>query len=150
MVSMTPIRQFIDWNRRASAWQRSTLAHVVPGCGPDGATDFRDRILPSLLKPGLRVLDVGGGKRPAVPLATKQRLGLMVVGLDISGDDLAKAPMGAYDATVVGDVATVAIPGEYDLVFSRAVIEHVEDPCEAIANMARVLAPGGVMAHYLP
>jgi 2-polyprenyl-6-hydroxyphenyl methylase/3-demethylubiquinone-9 3-methyltransferase len=107
-------------------------------------------VLPSLLKPGLRVLDVGGGKRPAIPVQTKQELGLHVVGLDVSEAELAEAPEGAYDATIVGDVAVTSIPGHYDLVFSRAVLEHVADPAAAIANLASVLLPGGTMAHVMP
>lgn len=147
---MAAIRQFIAWNRRLSRWERSLIARVVPGCAPDGPSDFRDRVLPSLLKPGLRVLDVGGGKRPAIPVQTKQELGLHVVGLDVSEAELAEAPEGAYDATIVGDVAVTSIPGHYDLVFSRAVLEHVADPAAAIANLASVLLPGGTMAHVMP
>jgi 2-polyprenyl-6-hydroxyphenyl methylase/3-demethylubiquinone-9 3-methyltransferase len=149
-MTMTMLRRFIAWNRRASKWQRSVVARIVPGCAPDGPTDFRERVLPKLLKPGLRVLDVGGGKRPAIPLAVKQELGLHVVGLDVSESELAQAPPGAYDETMVGDVAAIRIPGQYDLVFSRAVLEHVADPATAIANLAGVLVPGGIMAHVMP
>jgi 2-polyprenyl-6-hydroxyphenyl methylase/3-demethylubiquinone-9 3-methyltransferase len=98
----------------------------------------------------LRVLDVGGGKHPAISLQTKQDLGLHIVGLDISDVELLQAPAGAYDHIVVGDVATVNIPGQYDLIFSRSVIEHVQDPASAIENLSRVLAPGGTMAHFMP
>jgi 2-polyprenyl-6-hydroxyphenyl methylase/3-demethylubiquinone-9 3-methyltransferase len=107
-------------------------------------------VLPSLLKPRLRVLDVGGGKHPAISLQTKQRLGLRVIGMDISETELVQAPAGAYDEIVVGDVATSKIPGAYDLIFSRTLMEHVADPPAAIANMASVLAPGGIMAHVMP
>jgi 2-polyprenyl-6-hydroxyphenyl methylase/3-demethylubiquinone-9 3-methyltransferase len=107
-------------------------------------------VLPSLLRPGLRVLDVGGGKHPAISLETKRRLGLRVVGMDISETELVQAPAAAYDEIVVGDVATSKIPGEYDLIFSRTLMEHVADPPAAIANMASVLAPGGIMAHVMP
>jgi SAM-dependent methyltransferase len=50
----------------------------------------------------------------------------------------------------VGDAAAVEIPGRYDLIFSRSVFEHVQDPRAAFANLAGVLAPGGVMAHVVP
>ena len=126
------------------------MARLVPHSAVDGPLNFRDHVLPSLLKPGLRVLDVGGGKHPAIPLQTKQRLGLHVVGLDILEDELVQAPAGAYDAIVVGDVAEVSIPGKYDLVFSRTLLEHVADPRAAIANLASVLVPGGIMAHVVP
>jgi 2-polyprenyl-3-methyl-5-hydroxy-6-metoxy-1,4-benzoquinol methylase len=144
------VRRFIEWNRRVSRWERSLVARVVPQCAADGTVDFRDRILPDLLKPGMRILDVGGGKEPAISLSLKQRLGLHIVGLDISEAELAQAPIGSYDAVLVGDVATVSIPGTYDLIFSRAVLEHVADPRAAIRNLARSLAPGGTMAHYMP
>jgi 2-polyprenyl-3-methyl-5-hydroxy-6-metoxy-1,4-benzoquinol methylase len=146
----TAVKRFIDWNRRVSRWQRSLAVRVAPECAYHGATHFLDRILPGLLKPGLRVLDVGGGKHPAIPLETKQNLGLHVVGLDVSKTELALAPTGAYDATVVGDVATVSIPGHYDLIYSRAVLEHVAAPRAAVANLAGVLASGGIMAHFMP
>lgn len=126
------------------------ITRVVPQCAPDGPTHFRERVLPGLLAPGLRVLDVGGGKRPAISLGTKKKLGLYVVGLDVSEEELAQAPPGAYDATIVGDVAAVSIPGKYDLVFSRAVLEHVANPAAAIANLGGVLVPGGIMAHVMP
>ena len=126
------------------------MARLVPGCAADGPRDFREQVLPSLLKSGLRVLDVGGGKHPAISLQTKRELGLHIVGLDVSQTELAQAPAGAYDAIVVGDAAAVEIPGQYDLVFSRSVFEHVENPRDAFANLARVLAPGGMMTHVVP
>src|SRR5438093_9838878 len=135
-ANMSAVRQFIGWNRRVSHWERALVSRLVPLSARDGATDFRDHSLPSLLTPGLRVLDVGGGRFPAVALETKRQLDLHVVGLDISGAELARAPRGAYDSVVVGDVASVSIPGKYDLVFSRTLLDHVADPPAAIAHLA--------------
>jgi len=144
------LRRFIDLNRRVSRWERSVVSRLVPGCAADGTVDFRDRVLPSLIRPGMRVLDVGGGKEPAISPAMKQRYGLRITGLDVSATELEQAPAGSFDQTIVGDVAAVSIPGSYDLIFSRAVLEHVANPRAAIANLARVLAPGGTMAHFMP
>jgi ubiquinone/menaquinone biosynthesis C-methylase UbiE len=146
----TPGRRFIEWNRSVSRWERSLVARLVPGCAADGPRDFQQQVLPNLLRKGQRVLDVGGGKRPAISLETKQDLGLHIVGLDVSETELAQAPTGVYDATVVGDAAAVEIPGRYDLIFSRSVFEHIAEPRAAFANLARVLAPGGMMAHVVP
>ena len=146
----TAARRFVEWNRQISRWQRSLLARVMPGCAYDGPRAFRDQVLPSLITSGQRVLDVGGGKHPAISVELKRQLGLHVVGLDIAEDELVQAPPGAYDAIVVGDAATVEIPGRYDLIFSRSVFEHVADPRAAMANLAGVLAPGGVMGHIMP
>jgi SAM-dependent methyltransferase len=144
------IRRFFAWNQELSNRERRLLARVVPACGPDGMVDFRDRVLPSLLKPGGRVLEIGGGRHPAIPANVKEELGLHIVGQDISEGELLRAPAGLYDRILVGDVSTLQMTGSYDLIFSRAVLEHVEDPAAAIANLARVLAPGGIMAHVLP
>ena len=146
----TPVRRFIQWNRSVSRWERSLVARLVPGCAADGPRDFQEQVLPNLLRTGQRVLDVGGGKRPAISLQTKQDLGLHIVGLDVSETELAQAPTGVYDAIVVGDAAAVEIPGRYDLIFSRSVFEHVADPRAAVANLTGVLARGGIMAHVVP
>jgi 2-polyprenyl-3-methyl-5-hydroxy-6-metoxy-1,4-benzoquinol methylase len=146
----TPVRRFIDWNCSVSRRERALVARMVPACAADGPHDFHEHVLPSLLRTGQRVLDVGGGKHPAISLQTKQDLGLHVAGLDVSETELAQAPAGAYDEIVVGDAAAVEIPGRYDLIFSRSVFEHVADPRAAVANLTGVLARGGFMAHVVP
>ncbi len=40
-------------------------------------------------------------------------------------------------------------PAFFDLIFSRAVLEHLYDPDRAFASMDRILAPGGRMAHKI-
>jgi 2-polyprenyl-6-hydroxyphenyl methylase/3-demethylubiquinone-9 3-methyltransferase len=148
--ALKDIRRFFTWNQELSNRVRRLLARTVPACGPDGMLDFRDRVLPSLLKPGAHILEIGGGKHPAIPANVKEELSLHIVGQDISEDELLRAEAGLYDRILVGDVSTVKMTGNYDLIFSRAVLEHVEDPAAAIANLAQVLTPGGVMAHVMP
>ena len=92
----------------------------------------------------------GGGKRPLIDPETKSRLRLTITGLDISADELAQAPQGAYDRTIVGDAATASLPDRYDLILSQTVLEHVRDTRAVIANLSAVLAPEGIMAHSLP
>lgn len=116
----------------------------------DGNYAFLEETLPSLLAPRQRVLDVGGGKRPSIPLDVKQELGLEVWGLDVSADELSRAPVGAYDHTIVGPVETVALPTGFDLVFSCALLEHVQDVPGAIKNLIQAVRPGGQMAHFIP
>lgn len=41
------------------------------------------------------------------------------------------------------------LPGSFDLIVSRAVLEHLYDPDRAFASMDRLLAPGGRMAHKI-
>ncbi len=149
MMSGSWIRRWIETNRRISRWQ-SRIVNQWTG-RRNGRADFCDRILPGLLSDGLRVLDVGGGKQPAISLDVKRRLNLHVTGIDICGDELRRAPQGAYDQTIVGDVTELELPhGKFDLAISRAVLEHLPNNDAALANIAAALAAGGVMAHFIP
>jgi 2-polyprenyl-3-methyl-5-hydroxy-6-metoxy-1,4-benzoquinol methylase len=112
--------------------------------------DFPARVIPSLLRKGLRVLDVGGGRTPCIPPRLAAAYGLHVTGLDLAEDELLKAEPGSYADRIIGDVATVPIPGSFDLILSRTVLEHVKDNRSAIRNLAASLADGGVMAHLVP
>jgi SAM-dependent methyltransferase len=96
------------------------------------------------------VLDVGGGSSPTIRPEIVRELGLFVVGLDISAERLQRAPAGAYQDVIVGDVATVRLSGPFDLVLSNAVLEHVDDVAAAIGNMAGALSENGLMAHFAP
>lgn len=145
---MNAIRRFLNLNERLS---RDFNIRVDRWSGRrSGMVEFDRRLLPELLRPGLRVLDVGGGKQPLIGSLAKQQHALHVTGLDLSADELAAAPEGAYDATIVGDVSTAVLAGPYDLIVSRTVLEHVPDTAATLHNLAGALAPGGVMAHFLP
>ena len=101
---------------------------------------------------GKRALDVGcGAGLLTEPLA---RLGATVTGLDAAPENIAAAAAHAatqgltidYRATPVEDVAD----GDYDLVTSMEVIEHVADPAAFIAALAAKLAPDGLMILSTP
>ena len=63
------IRSIVQLNLRLSdAMERAAKEHTARR---SGMSEFDDSILPELLKPGLRVLDVGGGKYPRIDLDTK-------------------------------------------------------------------------------
>jgi 2-polyprenyl-6-hydroxyphenyl methylase/3-demethylubiquinone-9 3-methyltransferase len=142
------VRTFVGVNCRLSA-RADQLALRWTG-RTRGLQDFSTRVVPRLLRPGLRVLDVGGGRAPCVDVATVRRLDLHVTGFDVSAGELASAPQGSYNAMIVGDAGGQPISGCYDLIFSRTVLEHVADPRAALSNLAAALAEGGVMAHFVP
>src|ERR1700731_4646940 len=60
----------------------------------DGSKDFKQRIVPSHLRPGLVICEIGGGARPCIDAESKRRLGLTLIGIDTEDDELAKAPPG--------------------------------------------------------
>lgn len=141
-------RKFIDFNLRISQWENSLVSRLIPR--KNGLEDFRKRVVPGLLKPEMRVLDVGGGRSPLISPKTVKDLRLHVVGLDISHQELLDAPEGSYNEVVVGDVSDVPIPGKFDLILSKTVLEHVRDNRRAILNLTRAMGDGGIMAHYVP
>jgi SAM-dependent methyltransferase len=100
----------------------------------------------------LDVLDVGGGTGGfAVPLAV---LGHRVTVVDPSPDALAALQRRAREAgvdvrAVQGDAAgllDVVDPASADLALCHGVLEHVDDPAEALAAVAAVLRPGGTLS----
>jgi 2-polyprenyl-3-methyl-5-hydroxy-6-metoxy-1,4-benzoquinol methylase len=116
----------------------------------DGSKDFKQRIVPSHLRPGLVIYDIGGGGRPCVDMETKRRLGLTLIGLDIDEDEFTKALPGLYDHTIVADVTSYQQGEVADLVVCKSTLEHVSDTGAALAAMARLLRPGGTLLVFAP
>ena len=109
-----------------------------------------DQAVSGALRPGIRVLDVGGGGEPAISI-DRRPPGLYYVGLDLSAAELARAPAGAYDATVVGDVAVrrPELEDQFDLIVSWQVLEHVRPLAVAVANLRSYLRPEGLLVVQL-
>lgn len=100
-----------------------------------------------------RVLELGGGANPAIPLDFLERHGVEYTVLDISPTELAKAPAGYR--TLCRDIGAARMDlsdraGYYNLVFSKMLAEHVRDGEQMHRNVFRLLAPGGHAVHYFP
>jgi SAM-dependent methyltransferase len=141
--------------------------HRVPGgilIGDAGAYDTLSRLLlgpffgriaadvAAVAPDGARVLEVGCGPgRLSIRLAGQH-------GLDVTGVDLDPAMIGRARANadrprngearrpsfLVGDVASLAFPDRsFDLVVSTLSMHHWADPTAGLAEIGRVLRPGG-------
>jgi SAM-dependent methyltransferase len=103
-----------------------------------------DQVMLDSLRPGMRILDLGSGRGPA--LWPKDRPpGTVYAGLDISLSELQAAPAGSYDEMYQAD-ATKRVPeleNSFDLVVSFQVFEHVKPLDVAFENMRAYLKPGG-------
>src|SRR4051794_26590624 len=107
---------------------------------------------PVLGRDPLDVLDIGGGTGG---LAVRVgELGHRVTVVDPSPDALAALDRRAreHDVAVTGrqgdlsSLLDVAGPDSADLVLCHGVLEVVDDPTDALATLARVVRPGGVLS----
>ena len=126
---------------------RLTATH--PRYLSDWRAPFRAAIGPDL-RPGVVVLDVGGGRRPAIDRAAIPEGGTYI-GLDLSASELAAAPGGTYDRVVVSDITVpqASLVGCADVVASWQVLEHVAPMADALANIHAYLRPGGLFVAQL-
>ncbi|HEY7131043.1 MAG TPA: class I SAM-dependent methyltransferase [Candidatus Limnocylindrales bacterium] len=104
-----------------------------------------ERRLEQLLRPGIRILDVGSGRNPTLP-ADRRPADCRYVGLDLSAAELDRAPAGSYDERWVADIThhVPELDGRFDLVLSFQVLEHVKPLSAAFENFRGYLRPGGV------
>ncbi|MDQ6686417.1 MAG: methyltransferase domain-containing protein [Actinomycetota bacterium] len=114
------------------------------------------------LRPGDRVLDMGcGAGRHAFEM---YRRGADVVAFDQDADELSavsdlfaamraagEVPDGAEADVKQGDARQLPFAdGEFDRVVAAEVLEHIPDDEAAVAELVRVLRPGGAMAVTVP
>lgn len=94
---------------------------------------------------GKRLADVGCGTGTLAALAIGR--GARVTAVDPDAGMLSLARAGAPEADLlVGAVPTLPFePGTFDAVAANFVVNHVGDPRAAVADLARVCAPGGVV-----
>ncbi|HEX4466057.1 MAG TPA: methyltransferase [Solirubrobacteraceae bacterium] len=109
-----------------------------------------------LTAPGsVRVLDVGGGAKPTLRLTRIENEQIDYVVTDIDAEELAAAP--AEYRKVAGDVLEretimrlLDTGGQFDVVISRWVAEHMRDGRAFHENVFSLLAPGGTAVHLFP
>ena len=99
-----------------------------------------------------RVCEIGGGRSPLFSPEEVAELGVSEYTiLDISAEELALAPPGY--GTFCGDICDSSLtrPGDrFDLMFSQMVAEHVEDGDRMHRNVLALLAPDGIVFHFMP
>lgn len=114
------------------------------------------------LRPGDHVLDVGAGFGRHVYECARR--GARVVALDYAADEVVQTKdtlaamveageisAGELIGVLRGDATRLPFAdGSFDVVITSEVLEHIQDDVTAIAEMVRVLRPGGRFAATVP
>ena len=134
------------WEDNAGWWQEGFTA------GADA--EYEEQILPlaaAHLAGATRVLDVGTGEGQVARLAAGVAGVALVVGVDptwaqiVVAEERAGGP--AYLRSTAGGLPFGS--ESFDAVVACLVFEHIDDPDTAIAEVARVLRPGGRFLFFL-
>lgn len=83
-------------------------------------------------------------------LARLQPLAKQAVGLEVEFDRAELAHQKAHQLTCAAAEALPYPAGIFDLLLSHEVLEHVRDDRQAVAEMVRVLKPGGRLVLFVP
>ena len=107
---------------------------------------YRDRIQ-SVLRPGQRLLDAGCGRYMTFCKAFSGVARVFGIDLESTLDtDNGSAPFGAR-----ADAGRLPFCAEcFDVIISRSVVEHLDDPASVFSEFSRVLRPGGKVVIVTP
>lgn len=108
-------------------------------------------VAPANPQPGQRYLDAGCGNG-AAPISLARRFRLEVTGVDVDPEQIALARASSLGTANVRFMTLDSrslpfIDGEFDIVFTNKTIHHIAGWQKALAEMIRVLKPGGYLIY---
>lgn len=100
-----------------------------------------------------RILEVGCGRGIAIPVLDRLCSPRRLVGLDIDSELLAEAAANLREHGTTAELCTADVrrmpfaDGSFDVIIDFGTLFHIARPQAASAEIARVLAPGGMFIH---
>jgi ubiquinone/menaquinone biosynthesis C-methylase UbiE len=151
-----PVTNFsASWTRVDQTSDPSFYAALLDATRADGLAEARRdpdaAFAPLKLRAGLRVLDVGCGTGDQLRIMAPLVAPGPAVGVDLSATLVARArrraaPAAGQVSFHVGDACALPFAdGVFDRVVANQVLLHLADPWRAVAQMRRVLRPGGLL-----
>lgn len=114
-------------------------------------------LLAGLLKPGMKVLEIGAGDSPWPTLLAERFPDVSITGLDYSPVGIQRLrerarKRGVAVEVVEADLFRIPEPMRetYDLVFSLGVVEHFQDLAEVLRAVGGFVKPGGIVLSIIP
>jgi SAM-dependent methyltransferase len=131
----------------ASLWGEDSLRP-----GERSIAGYRLEEALALLPARGRLLEVGCGAGRYLRALRARRPELALVGADVSRSALARlaASASAIETRAIEGEALPAANAEFDAVLAIDVLEHVPDPNRFLAEIHRVLRPGGLFHLHVP
>jgi SAM-dependent methyltransferase len=134
------------WETNAGWWQEGFTAGADP--------EYEEQIIPlavECLAGACRVLDIGCGEGQIARVAKRLAGVEQVVGVDptVAQVEVARERDGGVRYARAGAGALPFRGGSFDAAVACLVFEHIRDVDDAIAEVARVLEPGGRFAFFL-
>lgn len=111
---------------------------------------FNDLVSLINVRPGLRVIDLGCGTGELTARLSDLLLDSDVLGIDSSAEMLERAREHTRPGLRFEIGRVEGLRGEWDIVFSHAVIQWVEDHPRLVPQLLSLAAPGGQLAVQLP
>lgn len=103
-----------------------------------------ERLIPGLVFPGAVVVDLGCGRGDSVDAFRAAEPGVRWIGVEVDDSEYTTRP--DVELRIFDGVALPFADASVDVVFSKQVLEHVERPHALVADVERILKPGGVFA----
>lgn len=121
------------------------------GLSDDAWQGFTQTVMQMILDRGCHtVCEIGGGANPALPRDFVERNRLEYVIIDISAEELDKAPKEYRTRVMDVTQPILSEEGVYDFVFSKMLAKHVKDGATFHRNIHQLLRKNGLAFHFFP